>query len=511
MLMASIPSRRKGTVAKLATSTTSNIIRIIEGLVLVPLYIKCIGQETYGAWLATGSIITYLSLSDFGLNSVIIQKVGNAFGAKDTERTISYIVNGVCVAIFLSLLPAIISLILCNQLDRFIPIGPENEHLVSQAFVIAGIATSLCLLMYNIGGITTALQLQVETGLAIVASSILGLAMTVCLLLAGYNVLSLPLGTLAFASGSLLSMVMILIRYLRNDNLLLLLKKIDAKIILEMIKSSGMIFIATGGVKIAQQSDNLIIGMVLGARAVLMYSLTKRVFDLFNIVVGHFTGAFTPALAHFFGEMKDSILSTRKITGTLIYVTMIFTMIAMMSYVTFNMSFMSLWLGPGFYAGTKVTCAIGIYGIFSLLSIVLFNIAFTLGEFRLASVATGSEAILRLLLILIFIKLLGLFGVGIAAIASVSTSSIWILWIFYQKKFKITRHMILRNSVSLAKIGIGILGIGIIMRMLPLSMSLFNFTGLCALFLVLASSWVLLVDVRSRTLFIDLIKGRLIS
>ena len=80
-------------------------LNLIQGILFVPLYLHYIGSLLYGAWLATGSIISYLSLFDLGLNSVIMQKVAEADGANDLERRRSYMGSGLCVSFALSYSP----------------------------------------------------------------------------------------------------------------------------------------------------------------------------------------------------------------------------------------------------------------------------------------------------------------------------------------------------------------------------------------------------------------------
>ena len=77
------PSRKKGTIALMATSYVSLALVMVRNLVMIPLYLACIDNRLYGAWLATGSIVTYFGLLDFGLNGVLMQRVASSYGERD--------------------------------------------------------------------------------------------------------------------------------------------------------------------------------------------------------------------------------------------------------------------------------------------------------------------------------------------------------------------------------------------------------------------------------------------
>ena len=53
---------------------------------MVPLYLKYIPVELYGAWLATGNIVNWLLVVDPGISTVVMQRVGKSYGADDRSE-----------------------------------------------------------------------------------------------------------------------------------------------------------------------------------------------------------------------------------------------------------------------------------------------------------------------------------------------------------------------------------------------------------------------------------------
>ena len=48
---------------------------MMGGIILVPIYLVYIPKDLYGYWLATGNILTIISLLDPGIGGVVTQKV----------------------------------------------------------------------------------------------------------------------------------------------------------------------------------------------------------------------------------------------------------------------------------------------------------------------------------------------------------------------------------------------------------------------------------------------------
>ena len=75
-------SRKRASIVNLIRSYAFILIEIIRGVIMIPIYLQYIDSRLYGAWLATGSIIVLMGLSDFGLSSLIVQKAGSLYGKK---------------------------------------------------------------------------------------------------------------------------------------------------------------------------------------------------------------------------------------------------------------------------------------------------------------------------------------------------------------------------------------------------------------------------------------------
>ncbi|MBD3868442.1 MAG: hypothetical protein IFK94_10000, partial [Acidobacteria bacterium] len=110
------PSRRKATVWNLIFNYGALALTIVRNLLLVPVYLKYVDLELYGAWLATGAALAQMIVSEFGFMGVVVQRTGAAYGARDykrlgavigTSRIVVGLLAGTLVGIGLAISPVI--------------------------------------------------------------------------------------------------------------------------------------------------------------------------------------------------------------------------------------------------------------------------------------------------------------------------------------------------------------------------------------------------------------------
>ena len=51
---------------------------IVVPLVMIPIYLRCLGGRTYGAWLVILSITSYLNLANLGMGQTLNNRIAEA-------------------------------------------------------------------------------------------------------------------------------------------------------------------------------------------------------------------------------------------------------------------------------------------------------------------------------------------------------------------------------------------------------------------------------------------------
>jgi len=77
-LHATHPSRKAATIANLLFQYVTIGLAIIRGFLLVPLYLRYIDYRMYAAWLATGNVVSWLTIAGGKITSLVRQQVAAA-------------------------------------------------------------------------------------------------------------------------------------------------------------------------------------------------------------------------------------------------------------------------------------------------------------------------------------------------------------------------------------------------------------------------------------------------
>jgi O-antigen/teichoic acid export membrane protein len=108
--------RRAGITA--SSSFVTKALNTLISFLSVPLTVHYLGAERYGVWLTISSLITWMSMTDFGLaGNALINVLANASGKEDREEAHQYSASAFWALVGIGVITALISW----GLFRFIP------------------------------------------------------------------------------------------------------------------------------------------------------------------------------------------------------------------------------------------------------------------------------------------------------------------------------------------------------------------------------------------------------
>jgi O-antigen/teichoic acid export membrane protein len=435
-----ISARRKGVIALIVSSYSSIALSIIKGIVLVPVYLYYIDDRLYGAWLATGSIIAYFGLLDFGLNGVLVQRIASNYGKEDIDRLGSVLGTGVIIGLSLSSVPLLLGILISPWITDIVKITSIQSSQLRLAFILAAVGASLMLTMYCVGGVLIALQRQIVHGTVLFIGDILGIVAIVTMLMSGYGLIAIPLGTLVWALFSALIDGLYLWWFVKKK-----LPQVSIRFNREEVKDlcfhSVWQFGARSASTASRESDNLIVGALLDPRLCTVLTFTRKASDILAQLVKHIAGAFLPGLSHLHGE--DDKVKFKKITLLLFKITSLLGICLMGSFLFLNEGFIKLWVGSKYYGGFVLTSLFCIYGFFVILATTFYNVIFAKGEMITTAKANLAEAFLRIPLCIVFVWLWGIKGAAIAAALAIIPTSFWIQAKSFIKVLHLSRKDIL--------------------------------------------------------------------
>lgn len=439
------PSRTKGTIALIITSYVSIALVIVKGIILVPLYLHYINARLYGAWLATGSIVAYFGLLDFGLSNVVVQRVASIFGQKDIEHLGYVIGTGLVVGLLLSCLPLFLGVLISPWISGIVHIIGTEANQLRHAFILAAFGASLMLAMYAVSGVLIALQQQMTHGILFVIGNILGILCTITLLIKGVGLLAIPVGLVAGALFLILGEGFYLLWFLKKKASYMSVK-FRKKEMKDLSLHSAWQFGSRSAVTITRESDNLILAALIDPGLCVIFTLTKRAADILSLLVRYFIGAFLPSLSHLEGEGDRA--KFKKITVLVLRISSLLGICLMSGYLFFNKNFMSLWVGPQFFGGHMLTGLFCIYAFFMILATAFYNTIFSKGEIITTAKVYMVEALIRIPLCIVFVRLFGIKGVALAAVLAIIPTSFFM----QAKKFIQVLNIPRKNILNFLKI-----------------------------------------------------------
>lgn len=434
-----VRNRTRTTKWNLFFHLVSILIALTSGVLLVPLYLKYISLDLYGAWLATGNIVMWLTAIDPGLSSVLQQRVGMAYGKGDWVEVQSFLWSGMVINACLIFVILIFGIIASFYIPEWINLKSTSNHSVLiQAFQISVVGTGLVVFSYAITAVNQGLQSSLGIGIVYVIVNIASIVVTI-MLLKNWGLLAIPLGNLIRGGGMVIGNTIYLTWRFLSEKVVFSFKFNQ---LMQLIKLTTYTFLARAGSVIANNIDSFIVGRIIGLSYVPVLALTRKGPELSRMFVERPAVAIMPAISHLVGA--GEIEKARAVLVRLM--SLICWLLALIAggFIAFNDDFVRLWVGSKLYAGFKINSIIVLSVVIGVITLSFSNLCLSLGNIKGSSIAGFIQNALFIPLIIFGARYLGLLGVVLAPVISMVSVSFWYFPLSFFKQLKITSTDYLR-------------------------------------------------------------------
>jgi O-antigen/teichoic acid export membrane protein len=324
-------------------------IILVTGIWLTPFFLRSIGQHDYGLWLVGTQLLTYLSLTDFGVVELLPQEIAYATGRSGgVQKTADlHLIAGQTARLVLLQLPIVVAI----AVAMFFSIPAEWQGLRAPlALILIGFVVAFPLRM--LPALLQGLQDLTFAGTLQILNWVLSTAATVAMVLAGWNLFALAAGWLV--SQLVLTPVSLYRIWTRFPGVLPTrlppLDRVKTRIQL----GKGMwISLSQIAQMLMGNTDLLIIGKLLGPAAVVPYALTGKLIAVLGNQAQILMQTATPGLCELkTGESRQRILQALVALthGILTFSGLIFCVI-----VVVNHWFVNWWVTAKQYGGLTLT------------------------------------------------------------------------------------------------------------------------------------------------------------
>lgn len=352
-------SRTRSVAWGLSYTSVQTALQFVQGLVLVPLYLKKIDIALYGAWLASGNVLALLSLADPGIGDIMRVRLSRALGARELDSAAAIVGTGLSLMAGVVALFSIAALVLAPIVPAIIHLDAKFVSVLRNALILGAIGTGLILFSYPLSNVLEACQRQFEVGVASLVSSIASLGTLAFLLLrSNLGVYALAIAPIVRGGVAIALYSPLIWISLKSEGLPRLhWSRVEAA----EFRSIGILtFLARAFSTLIQQSDALLTSIFLVPSQTVVLSLTARPKDLLQAFPSRLNHAAEPAMAHRIGadEVDGNPRAREKtvaLSRSLIALSIAFAGTLLASYVYLNHEFMVAWVGQKIFGGNALT------------------------------------------------------------------------------------------------------------------------------------------------------------
>jgi len=493
-----VRSRKKTTIILLCFQGFSVAMGFVTGIVLVPLYLRHIPADLYGAWSASGNILVWMTLIDPGLSAVLQQRVATAYGQQDRSAISGWIVSGVWITIGIAFLILLVGITTSFFFAGWMHLPPTvDQAALVHAFRWAVVGSALMVFCYSINSINEGLQSSLAIGIIFVAASLVRLVLVILLLGFGFGLLAIAIPT-AIMSLLLLcgNMIYLQVR-LRQDGVALSWTPTRIRELAGLLSFTGM---SRGGTVLINNLDLFLAARMLGPDNVNVLRFTRTAADISRTIIERPNAAIMPTLAHLLGG--GDVDHAREILLRLLRLAIWGLALCVGGFLVFNDEFVKLWVGIRFYGGSQINVLLTVSFAVATVTSIIAGQCFAAGNIRGASVAGLAQGLIYMPLALAGGHWFGLRGFVAASILSLLVTQGWYMPWRFGRTFRVTRSQVGRLIWAASLSAIAVTGTGLIFARLPsaptlltFSASVVAFAACYLLFLVVLSA-----DAREETL-----------
>lgn len=285
-------------------SYLSQFVYLLSSLFFLPFILKILGQNEYGLYQFSASIISNLSLLSLGLNSAYI-KFYSKFKSQNDEQSLKKL-NGLYlhIFIFIAFISLVCSFIIIENLDMFFNDKLTSSELNKSKKLMLILA--FCLSMSFVNNVFQAIVLSKErfvwSKVMELLSVLLNPSISFPLLLLGYQSYSLAI---ASCVATLIVFIFNFFYIIFKLNTKFIFFSFDLKLLKELLIFSFFIFLNIIVEQISWNIDNILLAKFCGVTEVAIYSIGGQIVHIFRVLNGSIRTLFIPEFNKLVSESQN--------------------------------------------------------------------------------------------------------------------------------------------------------------------------------------------------------------
>jgi len=331
-----------GALLSYATLGVTNVV----GILLTPFIVRSFGQAEFGLYVLMGSLISYMTVLDFGLNNTIVRYVAKYRAEHDMQGEEKFLATVMAIYFGISLLVLFCGYLVYLNLDsvfgRSLTIEEFSEARIMFVVLILNIAFTLPGNAF--GAICNGYERFVFPRTITLARYVVRSMMVVALLLFGGKAVSLViLDTLMNLSGIVINAFYVVTKIKTRIHF----RKVEISFVKKILGYSVWIFVFAIVSQFQWQTGQVVLGILSGTKLVAIYGI--------GVVLGTYYGAFSTAISGLFlpraTQMVTGQANSEELTSMWIKVgrmSLLVLFYVLGAFILYGRDFIVLWVGEGY-------------------------------------------------------------------------------------------------------------------------------------------------------------------
>lgn len=413
---------RKRRVLNIIQSVVTNLgnkgISMMVSFLSVPLTIRYLGPEQYGAWVVIGSVLAWLALTDFGLSNGMTNAVTTAAGEDRPDVARMHLSNGIFLLTTIAVATGLAALAAWPFIDWAALLGVKSPEARAEIGPAMAAAIAIFLLQFPLG-LAGKVYVAYQEGRI---GSYWGAAGNILSLVALLIVTQTQGGLIWLVVA--LSGTSLMVNIASNLWLFLLhrpflsprLRYIEFGPMRSLGQVGGKFFLIQIMALVAFQTDNLVIAHYLGSVHVPEYSLTYTLFNYTSLpqaaLFSYLWAAYTEAIAR-----KDITWVSRTFHLNL-GLGMVFTAVAVLAIAFIAKPFIGWWAGPAVVPSTALIAWMAAWSLINAFTNPIACLLASAAHLRMQIIYAAFSTISNIVLSIYLVQIWGVEGVVAATVIS---------------------------------------------------------------------------------------------
>ncbi len=405
-------------VARASIATVYGYLRfglaLAAGLLVVPFVVGELGPRVYGFWLASGEVLGYAAMADFGLLGTMPWLVAEADGRRDRESIRRLMSNGAAAALMLTVVYAAGVLLLWHVLPSLLRLGPAEREVVLGPFVLVAVAAGLTMPLRIFSVTLAGLQDVTFQGIVSACAWAADVVLTIVLLELGYGLYALAAAA-AFPGLAAALASAVRLRLIAPD-LTTGWNPPTRSVISRLFKESIGAWFSQWGWRLTSATDGIILAALGNPVAVTALAMTSRLGNMLMQMSWMPGDSALVGLASLSGERHPPRL--RAAVVALLRVNIALAGAAVCVVLAANPGFVAWWIPGNVFAGDRVNGLLAVALMLSSIAHAVIIVTSVLGRRVLVGVATLATGVGQATLAYLLARQFGVTGVVVASIAA---------------------------------------------------------------------------------------------